>query len=347
MSVSSLIFVALYIFGTFRSVIGLTAWGFFTYQIVYFANPGIRWWSDSLPDIPYSMITVGCMAITVILRLKQLSFRIRDIPPLIWMLAILSIYVAITPIAVAPEEHTRSVSEFFKLCLIMVLAFMLLNSMHILRKSLWIFACGAAYIGLIAYQVGRNGQGRVEGIGMVDAPEANGIAAAMAPPLAFLLINLATGTPRQRVAAAVLGAVLVNGLILINSRGAFLAVLAGCGYVAFKLYYSKFQTALQRLAVVLTIVIGLGGAFALTDDTFWSRMGTLQKVEDGSASGSHRVGMWMSTFDLVSDYPLGAGVKGFHTLSPIYVDPSLFFGGQKTKAVHSSWFQALAETLTG
>jgi len=312
MSVSSLIFVALYIFGTFRSVIGLTAWGFFAYQVVYFANPDIRWWAAPLPNIPYSMITVGCMALTVILRFKQLSFRIRDIPPLFWMLAILSIYVAIVPIVIAPEAHSKALKEFFNLCVIMVLAFMLLNSMSMLRLSIWTYACGAAYIGWVANEVGRNSQGRVEGIGMADAPDANDFAAAMAPALTFLLINLATGTARQRVAAAVLGAVLVNGLILINSRGAFLAVLAGCGYVAFKLYYSKFQAATQRIAVVLTIVIGLGGAFALTDDTFWSRMGTLQNVEDGGSSGSHRVGMWMSTFDLASDYPLGAGASGFN-----------------------------------
>jgi len=344
MSLSALLFVALYLFGTLRSVVGLTAWGFITYQVVYFANPGIRWWAAPLPDLPYSKIAVVCMAISVILRFRELSFRIRDIPPIFWLLIILSIHVLIIPVVVAPDTHSKVLNEYINLCIIMVLAFMLLNSMGLLRMSIWTYACGAAYIGLVAFSVGRNSGSRVEGIGMVDSPDSNDFAAAIAPALAVLLVKLATGSVWQRVVAAVLGALIANGLILINSRGAFVAVVVGCGYVAFRLYYSKFQAAKQRLSVILAIVIGLGGALALADDAFWSRMSTLQEVDDGRASGSHRVGMWVSAVELASDYPLGAGARGFNVLSPIYVDPSLFFGGQKTKAVHSSWFQALAET---
>ena len=54
----------------------------------------------------------------------------------------------------------------------------------------YLFGCW--YISFLTYQTGRNRGDRVEGIGTVDAPDANGIAAALAPsvvlmPLLFLV----------------------------------------------------------------------------------------------------------------------------------------------------------------
>jgi hypothetical protein len=46
---------------------------------------------------------------------------------------------------------------------------------------------------------------------------------------------------------------------------------------------------------------------------------------------------------LLEDHPFGVGAYGFESLSQNYVEEDLFFHGQKHKAVHSIWFQALSE----
>ena len=89
---------------------------------------------------------------------------------------------------------------------------------------------GCTYIGYVAKDIGRNSGGRVEGIGMVDTGgDANGVAAALAPSIVVLLYFAWQGSWKVRVLAALCSAYVVNALVLINSRGAFLAVVAGAG----------------------------------------------------------------------------------------------------------------------
>jgi len=343
MALTTLAFVLLYLFGLYSSVFGAIVWAFITYQMVYFANPTIRWWSASLPDISYSFITVILMFFCVGARQKLKYRAVATLLPIKWMLAILAVQAAVIPIAIVPDHHETIVTDFLKLCLVMVAALMILNNIENIRKSIWAFLIGCAYIGYEARAVGRNGFGRVEGIGPVDSPDANDTAALLAPAVAIIFAIVSTASLRVKIIGAILAVWIVNGLVLINSRGAFLAVLGGCGYVLVRLYFMRVRVPWQRLVLICIIFVGLSGALYLTDDTFWGRMETLKDVEDESASGSHRYRMWLSTIPLASDYPFGVGASGYQALSRIYVDPSLFGERQQQKAVHSSWFQALAE----
>jgi hypothetical protein len=109
--------------------------------------------------------------------------------------------------------------------------------------------------------------------------------------------------------------------------------------------FSKFQQPGQRAFAILLIIAGLGGGMYVTDDLFWERMGTLQHIsdEEGDRGGAHRVEFWIASFDILNDYPLGVGVRGYNMVSSRYIDPSLTKGGTANKAVHSIWFQGLTE----
>jgi len=109
--------------------------------------------------------------------------------------------------------------------------------------------------------------------------------------------------------------------------------------------FSKFQRANQRATAIFLVVAGLGGTVYVTDDLFWERMGTLQEVSDdeGDRGGSHRVEFWMASFDILGDYPLGVGIRGYNMVSSRYIDPALTKGGTARKSVHSTWFQGLTE----
>jgi len=108
---------------------------------------------------------------------------------------------------------------------------------------------------------------------------------------------------------------------------------------------SKFQRAGQRGLAVILIVAGLGGTVYVTDAIFWERMITLKQIgeEEGDRGGAHRIEFWFATFDIMADYPLGVGVRGYNLVSSRYIDKRLTKGGVAQKSVHSSWFQVLAE----
>jgi len=200
---------------------------------------------------------------------------------------------------------------------------------------------GATYIGYLAWDTGRNDQGRVEGIGMVDAPDANDTAAALVPAAVILMYYAWMGNMKVRLLALFCGALIANGLVLINSRGAFLGVVVSLSIFLFFMLFSRYQHKGQRAAAILMMVIGLSGGLYVTDDLFWERMRTLQS-EDQNVSGASRMTFWFVTFDMLDDHPMGVGINGYQTLSPIYMDEQTR-GGVEHRAVHSLWFQGLAE----
>lgn len=344
MPISALAFLSA--FGAFviAALLSSGAWSFYLYQIVYYVNPAGKEWRHAVPSVPWSFLTVALMAAFAVFRVNRRTLHgYWEVAPVRWMLAIFVLYVIVLLYAVDRELHLVALIDLAKLFVTLTLAWFLLDTPAKLRMSLWVCVLGAAYLGWEAQLTGRDAFGRVEGIGPVDSPDSNGAAAALAPAVVFVLYFLTTGTLREKLLAVVLGFWIVTGLVLFNSRGAFLAVIAGSGYLLLYIVLSKRLVWRQRASAVLFVGIGLIGAVQVTDDTFWSRMDTLTELKDEATSGSHRYRMWLSAINLAFDHPSGVGASGFQKLSPEYVDRTLFAPGQDEKAVHSMWFQALAE----
>jgi O-antigen ligase len=153
---------------------------------------------------------------------------------------------------------------------------------------------------------------------------------------------------KLRLFAAVAGLLIFNGLILINSRGAFLGAAAGFGYFVTAMMFSKYKLPKQRIFIVILVFASIAAVFRFVDETFIERMLTLQDQTtiNDQGSGSRRVHFWIATFDLLRDHPLGTGIYGFETLSPIYLDDPTYFTteyGDRVRSVHSIWFQSLSE----
>lgn len=342
--ISALAFVCAYGAGIIAAFAVSGAWGFHLYQITYFLNPTSRWWGASIPSIPYSMITVATMGLAwMVHRKKNEDPKITEAPQFKWLLLIGVLMVVVDFYAVNELRHRESMIDFWKLIIVIILAYKLLDNEKKLEMALICYIAGAFYIGWEAYSVGRNSMGRVEGIGMVDVPDANGFAAALVPAVPLLIYFFWKGNNWQRLLSCALGIWIANGIVLINSRGAFLGVSVGCIWFLSTMLLSRHQRGRQRLVAVFIIFASVCAALYVTDELFWERMSTLRSVEDESESGSHRYRMWLSAIELARDYPGGVGAFGFQALSPIYVDADLFFGKQATKAVHSTWFQSLAE----
>jgi hypothetical protein len=340
MSKFALLFLMVFMGCTMATFFFSGAASFILYQLVYFMNPDDRWWSAAIPSISYSFASAVLMLAALAMRYRhysELSPWSKQ-PVFKWMLALLVIFYVVGFYALRPEVHDRFAFSFLKMVVIVLVAYKLLHSKAALHASTWAYILGATYIGYLATITGRNSGDRVEGIGLVDSPDANGVASTLVPAAALLMYYAWLGNKKTKTLCVICGALIANGLVLINSRGSFVGVVVSGGAFLLIMMFSRYRQKGQRAMAVLIAVAGISGALYVADESFWERMGTLKNPEDQAASGSSRVNFWLATFDMMKDHPFGLGVQGFNQLSEFYLGEEY-----ANKSVHSLWFQGLSE----
>lgn len=344
MSKFALLFLMVVAAGVIATFVYSGASAFFLYQLVYFLNPDSRWWSAEIPGLSYSFIAAILMLIALGLKYRQYSETSpwREQPVFKWAIGIVVLYYLVGLIAIRPEIHYQFAFNLLKLVLIVMVAYKLVNNSKLLDLALWSYVIGATYIGYLATINGRNSSGRVEGIGMADAPDANDTAAALVPAGAILLYFFWMGSKKVKLACVFCGALIANGLVLINSRGSFLGIVSSAGLYLLYMTFSRYRRKGQRAIAVFTVIVGISGGLYVADEAFWERMATLQNVEDQETSGSSRVNFWIAALEMSVEYPLGLGVDGFNMLAELYIPPE-YLSGTVFKSVHSMWMQGLTE----
>jgi hypothetical protein len=339
-------------FSTFFGGVILTfastpVFAFALYQAVYFFYPQNRWWGGMVPDLPYSFYTVMLMAVGLLICFKNSNEnKLFAVPQIRWFYLIVLLFVTTSFSAVYPTIHEDAMINFIKLAIIMSIAFKLIISERDLDIALWGYIFGSWYISFVAFQIGRNAGDRVEGIGSVDSPDANGTAASIAPALVLAFYYFwSTNNKLAKVALAIAGVFIANAIVLINSRGAFLGVAVSMVYFVYHMYFSTFQRKNQKVTVVALAFCGLIGASVLVDASFIERMGTIktETVSERSESGATRTVFWMAAWEMAKDHPMGVGVAGFQFYSPEYVSENINTGQSRNRAVHSTWFESLSE----
>lgn len=285
------------------------------------------------------------MLLAFLIHFKELSEKARwqDQKAFMFLGLLVLIYIITGQYALVPFAHNKFTTDFTNLIIVIFIAYKLINSETALRVCIFTYMAGSAYIGYQAHITGRDWQGRVEDIGMIDTGgDSNYTAAALAPAIIFSIYYLWQGNKKTKLFSLICAALIANGLVLINSRGAFLAVIGGSGLFFMSMIFSKYQKKGQRSVAIVTILLGLAGGLAVTDQQFWDRMATLKEVDDGGG-GSHRTDFWWASLEALEDYPLGLGVSGFQLVSLEYIDEKYRKGHPNGAAVHSTWFQAITE----
>ncbi|MFL1405671.1 O-antigen ligase family protein [Marinobacter sp. M1N3S26] len=346
MSKFALLFLLIFFGGIFAALFFSSAAAFWLYQLVYLLNPDDRWWAAAIPGLPYSFVASALMLFVMMLNYRSLTSVSpwSRHPSFKWIVILLLLYVVALGYALAPNTHRIFLVNFIKLIVIFFVAYKLINDEKKLDISLWVYCIGSTYVSYLIWGTGRNASGRVEGIGFADGTDGNGVAAVLAPPLVLLLYYFWQGSKKLKLLSVFCGALIANALVLINSRGAFLAVALSAGIFTCFMIFSKWQQKGQRAAAVFVIVVSAAGALYVTDDLFWERMGTLKSFEEdeGRTSGAYRMQFWWATFDMVGDNPFGMGISGYNVLSRTYIPPE-FMGDMTSRSVHSSWFQLLSD----
>jgi putative inorganic carbon (HCO3(-)) transporter len=349
-----LLFWSTYFGGIYAAFTRAPVFAFMVYQAVYFYNPPKRWWGDSIPTLSYSFYMVALMATLLALNWEKLKHnKLLEVPQTKWIYLFLILHLIASLYAVLPVRHEIFTTYFLKLVITISIAYKLINTRQDLYLAISGYVFGAWYLSFYTYQIGRNSGDRVEGIGTVDSPDSNGIAATLAPAVVFGIYYLwRSPNWMYRTLSLIILAFLCNALILINSRGAVLGVAVGGMYMMYDLYKSKLKGKYQRATVVGLCLIGLVGLSVVADDTFIERFSSIKEesagVKEEEETGSSRIVYWAAAYQLALDHPFGTGAYGFNFYSSQYIPETTFVGRQLRstggiKSVHSSWFSALAE----
>lgn len=343
-----LMFAGTQLVGFFLAFNRAPVFAFVVYQAIYFIHPTNRWWGYMVPNLPYSFLSVLVMLFMVFFHFKSTKKNlVYKVPTFKWQLLLLLIVWFVYTQAIAPWHHAQLLDSYTKMFVILIVAFMLIVERKHLDYAIWGYLYGAWFSSFIVYQTGRNAGDRVEGVGTVDAPESNGLAAAIAPSVVLCLYYFwVSRSYKEKAFFAIAGAFSANAIVLINSRASFLAVASSVAFLMWKLFFSSFQRKNQKLTVIWLGVVGMCAALYLVDDGFIERMKTI-KTEQKSAeqeTGKTRTIFWSAAIEVSKDYPLGLGARGFDAVSNFYVPANVDTGGSRNRSVHSTWFETLTES---
>ncbi len=92
-------------------------------------------------------------------------------------------------------------------------------------------------------------------------------------------------------------------------------------------------------------VAGIAGLLYLADESFVSRIQTMQDTEITleEQTATSRFVFWAAAMKLGRDRPFGSGYMGFDFYAPIYLPEDMDTGSSRNRSVHSTWFQVLSE----
>jgi len=139
-----------------------------------------------------------------------------------------------------------------------------------------------------------------------------------------------------------MSAFITNGIITTISRSAFLESGVGA------LFFNLFTPKPRRRIVLLLSFAAFFGFLALTSQTYWSRIHTIEeageKVE-GKNTGYGRVVLMKAQWMMFEDNILGCGHRCTAILSPLYLPDSYLTGpsGHRGRASHNTFMSLLVE----
>ena len=226
-------------------------------------------------------------------------------------------FLAVATLSLGASEFLRySLREYRLVIVEPLLYYFVLTAVYrterdaaILMRALIGVGAVVATIGVVHYLVSgvTEATGGVQrALAIYHSPNALGLFLGRIAPAALVLALLGRGLGRERLAAAGAAAIILAGLFLTYSRGAWLGVAAALLFVA---------AWRGRRAVALAVGSLLATGAALVPLVGWSRLAS-------QASSSQRLYLWEAAVDMVRDHPWqGVGLDNFLYQYPRYMRP--------------------------
>jgi len=324
-------------------------YGLYFYLAVTYVFPPARWWGVLLGgDTRWSLMAAIVTVLAVFLhfgRLHKKPFWLGSAPALVLVLYAACMWVQY-PWAVDADLHLRGTIQFSKCVIAFWFVYRIVDTPGRLRDLLFTHMLGCALLGAFGLAMGRNGD-RLDGVGGPGIDDANTLGMYFATGTVVPIGLLITQRGWRRWVSLGCLALIVDGLVLTNTRGAFLGLIGGLLVLAF-----VKARAHRRIFWTLALV-GVAGSTLVIDSKFLDRMATITgvlqdaEVADEDGSMESRVALAAAQFQMFRDHPWGTGYRGTEVLSRQYLDEKWMShnanGEIAQRSSHNTFLTALVE----
>lgn len=294
-------------------------WAVGFYMLNFFAQPDYWEWGIPLRNpgvLRWSLYSALFLLTVVVMQPSRTRFRPNPLGKrALSFLILMLINGVIVHFAFAyhPDISWETYVEMFKFAVLFPLILAAIRNTYDFKLLLAFFTIGLGYWGFEARFVGVTLiNGRLEqfgGPGCANSNELASITATLLPPIGGLLFMI-RGV--RRVLGALAAGLALNILMLCNSRGGFIGLMAGAFTLPVLTTGKARKIALNGLALGALAVFLLAGnpqILARFVTTFISDAAESDSLDEHNKMT--RKIFWLSAIDMIKDNPLGSGGKAF------------------------------------
>jgi len=343
-SISAMLFILIFFSGISAAIFFDPSFGVLTYIFDYFVFPQIRWWYPEIPDLRYAYIAALSIIFGYAVRYHRYRFtRSFGVSQTKWLLLQAVLMIMLSLVAIDPIGHEVLVLRYMKYVIIYFLIILVIDNKQKFERLIGMYLLGCTYVGYSGWVIGRDGMGTLGFIGPADAPDGNGTAGIIVAGIPLLLFYIFQGKKWQKAISFIALVFCLNVIILINSRGAFVALVIAGFYLLIQMFRTSRRVKSNlRVKMVTVAVIAVCSFSYLADDFFWNRMATLETTYASGEMGAGRDLLYKAGIKMSLDYPLGTGGGGYEYLSAQYLPEDWITKSKSgSKASHSLWIDAL------
>lgn len=347
--VNLLVFLILIFIGT-----GLAIWkgpfyALLVYVVVYFTPfAKYNWWLLEFPFNRWSMLASVILMVSLIMHRDKIGKRKWYSAKWIYVfLAVAAIGIATTDV-----RHDDIYGYGYRLVTYAVTVFFIIRAIVTKEQYqvfLLVLVCLASYLGVKAVTVGKRVHARLENIGTLDTIGSNEFGILLGGVIPFVIPFLFYGKRYEKIICIIATPLLLNAMVLCNSRGAFVGF--GFGVVFAFLFAGDAKI---RKYIFFGLACGIPLFIYLADEEFVNRISSLwqtqEAFEDEEMAGqlsSGRTIVWKHGIDMVNDYPLGAGPNSFKNIARFYIPEEMLTNhvgaAYGVRAAHNTYLQVLVE----
>ncbi|MBR9912437.1 MAG: hypothetical protein GYB33_19015 [Gammaproteobacteria bacterium] len=314
---SALAFFLMFFAGTVMAFARGPIWGLFVYVGVFYVHPPSRWWGDEIPDLRWSFSAAIILLLSTAIHYKKIALKepwYQNTPAKLLIAYAAWMWVQYLW-AVHPDDHLEGTILFTKYIVLFYLVYLIIDTKEKLQLFALAHVLGCGYLGWQAYEAGG---GKLDGVGGPGIDEANRLGTHLGTGVMYAAMFILVAEQRIKLVTFAVMPLILNGIILTLSRGAFLGMVAG-GISLWRLQ-PKSKARMFKIYGALGVVLFM----LLAHDQFWARLGTLTaEDQERDSSASSRLIFMEAEWELFKDYPMGKGHRAFQHLSPIYLAPAV------------------------
>ena len=282
------------------------------YMLSFYLCPRFWWWGDLIEGYRWNfysgLILLGVVLISAPRKISSLDLNSRRVFLIAAFILANATFVNYA-LASKTEISTEAYMLLVKFLLLCYLIYATIKSKYDMQVVMMSIILGAAYIG---FEVTVNDRGelqgnRLEGVGAPGASTANHFASLMVTVLPLVASFFLVGNLYHKALAVICAPLIVNVILLCNSRGAFLAAIMSA--IVFLVMAPK---GVRKKAWVVVIAGSIGTFMLMGDTRILDRfMTTFAAEEDRDNSAQSRVELAKAGLDMIMDHPIGAGGDSF------------------------------------